>query len=232
MATLASNTKRWLSAVDDLLRGKGAPAPSMAGASPMNLHRLAIILIVFGAIYGAAMGSFGSEAGNRALQMLYSAVKMPILLLCTFALSLPSFFVVNTLFGLRDDFADAIRGLLSTQAALTVILASFAPFTLLVYISTDNYDFAVLFNALMFGIASIAAQLVLKRAYKPLIAKNAKHRTLLRAWMGIYAFIGIQMGWILRPFIGKGDLETHFFRDNAWGNAYIEVLRKVLELVG
>ena len=42
--------------------------------------------------------------GPRVWQVVYSAVKVPFLLFTTFLLSLPSFFVVNTLLGLRPDF--------------------------------------------------------------------------------------------------------------------------------
>jgi branched-subunit amino acid ABC-type transport system permease component len=109
------------------------------------------------------------------------------------------------------------------QASLTLILASLAPFTLTWYASTDAYAPAVLMNAAMFGLASLAAQLVLRRLYEPLIARNPRHRTLLRAWLVLYAFIGIQLGWVLRPFIGHPGSEVRFFRQGAWGNAYIEV---------
>ncbi len=47
--------------------------------------------------------------GQRLLQVVYSAVKVPFLLMATFVLSLPSFFVVNTLLGLRSDFARVLR---------------------------------------------------------------------------------------------------------------------------
>jgi len=42
-------------------------------------------------------------------------------------------------------------------------------------------------------------------------------------WLVLYTFIGIQMGWVLRPFIGSPKLETAFFREEAWGNAYLEI---------
>ena len=66
-------------------------------------------MLIFGFAYGAAMGSFGGVAGERAWQLLYSAVKAPLLLLATFAIGLPFFFVLNTLYGLRRDFREALR---------------------------------------------------------------------------------------------------------------------------
>ena len=213
--------------VDDVLRAK----PSLVHDSDHRrwLHLVAMLMIVFGLVYGAVMGSYG---GMRGAQMLYSAIKVPILLTATFVISLPSFFVINTLLGLRDDFAASLRALATTQAGLTIILASFAPFTALWYASVENYDAAIIFNLLMFGIASFTAQGLLRRFYRPLIQRNPHHRTMLWIWLGIYAFVGIQMAWVLRPFIGDPHAPTTFFRTEAWGNAYVEVAHTLLRLAG
>ena len=220
----------FLARADDLLRG--GPWASGADSAPgrqarLLLHLLAFV-VLFGVFYGAVMGAFGGVRGGRALQLLYSGVKVPLLLLVTFALSLPSFFVLNTILGVRPDFGQALRALIATQAALTIILASLAPFTALWYASSGHYQAAILFNALMFAVASVGAQLLLRRWYQPLIARNNRHRLLLRAWLVVYAFVGIQMAWILRPFVGEPTMATRFFRDEAWGNAYVEVARIIV----
>jgi len=182
--------------------------------------------------YGAVMGSFGGVTGGRGLQVLYSGVKVPLLLVVTFGLSLPSYFVLNTLLGVRDDFGDVLRGLVTTQAALTIVLASLAPLTAFWYASSDNYRQALAFNAVMFAVASFAAQLLLRRWYRPLVARNSRHRVLLRSWLVIYAFVGIQMGWVLRPFVGHPDAPTRFFRyGSAWGNAYEHVAETLWKAV-
>jgi hypothetical protein len=155
--------------------------------------------------------------------MLYSGLKVPLLLLATFALSLPSFFVLNTLFGLRQDFARALRALASTQAALTIILASVAPMTALWYLTCRDYQIAILFNAAMFAVASFAAQVVLRRLYRPLIQRNRRHLNMVRLWLLVYAFVGIQMGWSLRPFIGDPSQRTTFVRSGAMTNSYISL---------
>jgi hypothetical protein len=220
-----------LSRADDVLRGQRW---TMDASHPAKVILILLSLVLlFGITYGAAMGTFG---GGRFLQIAYSALKVPMLLLVTFVVALPSFFVLNTLLGVRDDFPMAVRALLTTQAGLTIVLASLCPFTLLWYASSDFYQGAILFNTLMFAIASIAAQRLLQRCYRPLIDKNPVHRKLLRAWLTIYAFVGIQLGWVLRPFIGDPSQPTHFFRDEAWGNAYVVVAQMIwtvfLRLVG
>ena len=207
---------------DEVLRSGGASAD----ATPLMrspLQHLAL-LVVFGLFYGAVMGSFGGVTGGRALQPLYSGLKVPLLLVVTFALSLPSFFILNTLLGVRDDFPVVLRGLAATQAALTIVLASLAPVTAFWYASSGDYRQALAFNAAVFAASSVAAQFLLRRWYRPLVARNPRHRALVRAWLAIYAFVGIQTAWVLRPFVGHPGGETRFFRYGAaWGNAYEHV---------
>lgn len=185
-----------------------------------------------GAVYGAAMGAFGGFDGDRPLQIAFSAVKVPILVLVTTLLALPSFLVVNTLLGLRADLPDVLRALAATQAALAVVLASLAPYTAVWYLSTRDYHEATLFNASMFAAASLSAQWVLRRRYAPLVAKDPRHRWMMRAWLIVYAFVGIQMGWVLRPFIGQPGVPATFFRDGAWGNAYVVVAETAVRAFG
>ncbi|MDR3633715.1 MAG: hypothetical protein P4L84_07745 [Isosphaeraceae bacterium] len=205
---------------DSLLRTRPRPVVG-------SLRALVGTAVLFGLFYGGVMGTFGGIGGARVWQLIYSAVKVPLLLVVTFGLSLPSFFVLNTLVGLRADFAAALRALAATQAGLTVILASFAPFTLLWYASSADYPAAILFNALMFGAASLSAQILLRRGYRPLIERDGRHRWLLRTWLLIYAFVGVQMGWLLRPFIGAPDQPVQFFRSGSWENAYVIVARMI-----
>ena len=110
---------------------------------------------------------------------------------------------------------------------MAIILASIAPFTLLWYVSSDDYPQAILFNALMFATASLTAQWLLHGYYRPLVARSAKHRWLLWTWISVYAFIGIQMGWIMRPFVGSPGGDVQFFRQHAWDNAYVRVARVI-----
>lgn len=214
---------------DNVLRAR--PWAVEGSDSSRTLAQLGLLVSVFGIIYGAVMGSFGGVFGERIWQVVFSAVKVPILLTATFALSLPSFFVVNTLFGLRSDFSHSLRALLATQAGLTIVLASFAPFTVVWYVSSGNYRGAIVFNMLMFAGASVTAQGLLRRFYEPLIRRDARHRALLRAWLVIYSFVGIQMGWVLRPFIGSPDLAPQFFRQDAWGNAYVKLANIIWRLI-
>jgi hypothetical protein len=206
-----------------VLRGESATpsSPRPGGA----LAHLSFAIIACGAVYGAVMGSYGGLTGGRLWQVAFSATKVPLLLAITFALSLPSFFVLNTLFGVRDDFGRVLRALVAGQAALALVLVTLAPYTVIWYISFGDYRAAILFNGAMFAAASLAAQWQMRRSYRPLIARNPRHRLLRRVWLLIYVFVGIQMGWVLRPFVGDPSIPPQFLRAEAWGNAYVTVVR-------
>ena len=100
-----------------------------------STRRLIVVIAVFSITYGLVMGSFSIDGHIRGKQMVYSATKIPLLLLATFAISLPSFFVLNTLLGVRDDFRAALRAVAATQACLAIVLTSLSPLTAVWYAS-------------------------------------------------------------------------------------------------
>ncbi len=79
----------------------------------------------------------------------------------------------------------------------------------------------------MFAVASMGAQWLLRREYRPLIGRRPAHRWMLRTWIVIYVFVGIQMGWVLRPFIGNPRAPVQFFREDSWSNAYVVVVEMI-----
>lgn len=217
-----------LTSVDQFLRGRGDFAPG-ASASGRAVVLLAFTLI-FSALYGAMMGSFGlcsSGQGRLAAYCWIVAVKTPMLLLVTFVLCLPSFFVLNAVAGLRDDFPEALRAVLGSLACLAIVLAAFGPVTLFFYLCTDYYDAAILLNGLVFAVAAVASLKVSRRYYGPLIRRSPRHRAIMLIWFGVYIFVAIQMAWTLRPFIGDPNPEVPvvFLRSTEFDNAYIEVVR-------
>jgi len=191
----------------------------------LNLRARQVIplIIVAGALYGGVMGSFTSHGPPRWLQVVYSALKVPLLLGVSFAVTLPCFFILNTLLGLRADFRSAIRTLVIAQAGISIVLASLSPFVALWYASCADYPSAILFNGIIFAIATVAGQILLRRFFRTLIEHHPRHRALLRTWVIVYAFIAIQMAWVLRPFVGGPSEATTFFRQGAWGNAYVQI---------
>jgi hypothetical protein len=217
------------SLVDDVLRRRPWTTRTAARG---RTRALAVCVFGFGFLYGAAMGSYGGVAGDRLWQLLYSGLKVPILLLLNFLIGLPNFFVLNTLFGLRRDFREALRALVAAQAGLAIVLASCAPLTLFWYASFADYSAALQFNGFIFAVASFAGQHLLRGYYRPLVLRNPRHGPLLWTWLALYIFIGMQMAWIMRPFVGAPSAPVEFFRSGDWeNNAYVVVARLIFAAV-
>ena len=187
--------------------------------------------MLFRSAYGVAMGSFNGVAGEGWKQMLVSGSKVPLLFLVTFVLCLPSFYVLNMLAGLHADFFHVLNAVLGFQSLAAIVLAALAPITGLINVSTSYYSFVVFWNGIMFAIASLCGHWMMSRLYRPLIAANRRHALALRVWVLLYWFVGIQMAWVLRPFIGNPHKPVQFFRDEAWGNAYVEVIHLIIRVL-
>jgi hypothetical protein len=54
---------------------------------------------------------------------------------------------------------------------------------------------------------------------------------MLYVWIVLYAFVGSQMAWTLRPFIGYPDARFELIRDLG-GNFYSNVLISIGEVMG
>lgn len=205
---------------DDLLRGAGA----FDARTPVLVPWwwLPVLTAAGACIYGAFMGSYLLDAARLKL-VLYAGLKTPLLLMATTLLCLPGFFVLNTLLGLREDLRESLQAIFSGQAALGLALASLAPLLRFWYVSGPGYRWAILMNAILFATATGAGHLVMLRYYRRLIARHRYHRVGLYAWVVLYAFVGIQMGWVLRPFIGEPEVPVQFFRQGPFTNAYVVV---------
>jgi hypothetical protein len=215
--------------VDDLLRGLRRHAPEADGdeGGPVAFLPLAALGLAGGLFYGAVMGSYGLAAW----QALYSALKVPLLVAVSTLTCLPNLYTVNAVLGLGPDFHLVMRAILRAQGTVAVALASLAPITAFLYFGIDDYGTAVAINGLAFLLAAVAGQVTLSRGYRPLVARNPRHRIGRAAWLTLYLFVGIQAAWVLRPFVGDPNLPTRFFRSGAWGNAYVEVAGLVWRVV-
>jgi hypothetical protein len=56
-------------------------------------------------------------------------------------------------------------------------------------------------------------------------------KMVLIMWMFVYAFVGSQMAWTLRPFIGAPGSRFELFRQLG-GNFYANIIRSIGEILG
>ncbi len=204
----------------------------LAGNAGDGIMRPAIAAVFGVAVYGLAMGSFSVDDPSRVAFMLFAAIKTPTLLAITTLVCLPGYAALAIAFSLRDDLATSIARLVRAQATGAVVLASLAPVVLVAYSGIESHAWAILVNAALFTIAAATGQLQAWRLFRPLIARRRRHLALLALWVVAYAFVGIQLGWTLRPFVGTPGTDVQFFRDEAFTNAYVALARIVRDAIG
>jgi len=185
----------------------------------------------FLAVYGAVLGSTHS-----LIQALSSAAKLPILFLITLAICVPALYVLSVLFGASQRLTQSIALVLSAITVTAVLLLSFAPITFFFMLTTSGYQFFKLLNVLFFVIAGSLGMVFLSQGVQVVSTSDKQEgvkmrRLLLYVWIVLYAFVGSQMAWTLRPFIGYPDAKFELVRELG-GNFYSNILISLGEVLG
>ena len=186
--------------------------------------------IAFLALYGAVMGSTHS-----LWQALSSAAKLPILFLATLIVCSPTLYFFNVLFGSKQSLSQNLALILTAITVTAVLLLSFAPIILFFLLTTSHYQFFKLLNVGIFTIAGGMGMLFLSQGMRVVAASGKEgaraRRWVLRLWTLVYGFVGSQMAWTLRPFIGAPSMKFELFRQLG-GNFYANVLVSIGEILG
>lgn len=194
------------------------------------------VAIALAAFYGACMGSFAVVSGRAGAwkQMLSSTVKVPALFVFTLLVTFPSLYVFAALMGSRLTMKALVRLLVAAMGVAIALLASFGTITAFFAFTTNNHPFMVVLNALAFTIAGLIGQRFLRRGLQNVNveapAEDAvRVRNLFRAWAILFALVGAQMSWVLRPFVG-GETEFALFRDRG-SNFFAALFALIQKLV-
>ncbi len=181
--------------------------------------------------YGATVGIWTSPR-----LALYAAVKLPLVMLATAALTLAVAWVLARLVGWRLPLASAVVLMLLPLAVASVILLALSPVSALFMMSspapdaTARWTHNLLFCAhtFMVGAAATAGIVVLRNLLLDLVERR-RARTLLALWFVIYAVVGGEVAWAFRPFVGSIYEEVRFLRPNALdGNVYEFLLQDIV----
>ncbi len=187
---------------------------------------LAILLL--SACYGATMGLY-----SGGLQIVYSAVKVPILILISLYLTVPSYYVLYSLLGGKRSLRQTITLLLSGFTIMAIILLAFVPVNLFFIITTprssDAHSFTALLNIAIFTLGGFFALIYLIKGGKVLYNEPGEEwKPAFLVGSVILAFVGTQMAWVLRPFFNYYE----FFIRPLESNFYTAVISLVSRFAG
>jgi hypothetical protein len=196
-----------------------------------KIRSMVVSTAAFLAVYGAVLGSTHS-----LLQALASATKLPLLFLITLAICVPALYVLSVLFGASQRLTQSIALVLTAITVTAVLLLSFAPITFFFMLTTSGYQFFKLLNVLFFVIAGSLGMVFLSQGVQVVSTSDKQEgtkmrRLLLYIWIVLYAFVGSQMAWTLRPFIGYPDARFELIRELG-GNFYSNILISMGEVLG
>ena len=115
-----------------------------------------------------------------------------------------------------------------------IALSGFAPVTLFFIITTRHYQFFKIFNVVFFAIAGILGIVFFARTQSKFFDDTPQPKgkaAFLRLWFLLYAFVGTQLAWTLRPFFGAPGLRFEIFR-GLGGNFYTDIIKSVGHILG
>jgi hypothetical protein len=192
--------------------------------------RYAVLTIVgLAGFFGLVAGAYSGPA-----QAIAAGIKLPFLFFATFAVCFPAFFVVQVLVGSRLRLVQVAVLVFGALALTSVLLAAFVPITAFFLVSGANYYFQHLLNIALAGVAGAFGMYALHEGLSVVCEKRGvyprKALTIMRAWAVLFAFVGIQLAWNLRPFLGDRNQPFRVFGAYQ-GNFYAAIVYAVNKLM-
>jgi hypothetical protein len=186
------------------------------------IYKQILIICLFGFLYGIVMGSYHSF-----LQALIAGVKLMVFFIATLLICFPSFYIIQQVLGSQMSFRQVTLVILSGFVLASSIALSFAPIIVFFLLTGDNYHFLQLLHVAIFIFSGIFGMKLMIDALKYACEKKSIYPktgvTVFRVWIIILAFVGIQLAWNLRPFLGDRNEKFQLFRKYE-GNFYTAVV--------
>jgi hypothetical protein len=186
-------------------------------------------IILLSGAYGAVMGSY-----NGVMQALASGIKFPMLFTLSILICFPAFFILQQVLGSKLGLRQMLGIIMAGFVMTALVLASFSPIIIFFMITGGNYAFLKLLHvgvcilAGLIGMKTILAALQYACEKKDIYPKIGV--TVFRFWLIILAFVGMQLAWNLRPFVGNRNLPFEWFRERE-SNFYLAVGRAAISLL-
>jgi len=196
------------------------------------------VIVAGSGTYGAAMGCW-----RAPLQGLFVAIKLPLIILLTTLGNSVLNSMLAPLLGLNLTFRQSCSSILMSFTIASAILGSFSPLaaflvwnapplTLNLQTSSGTYSLIQLTHVAVIAFAGIVANFRLVQLLTQLSGSVAAARRVLFGWLAGNLFLGSQLSWLLRPFIGAPNLPVEFLRAAAFkGNFYESVYRSLLRVL-
>jgi hypothetical protein len=195
---------------------------------PRKLRHGALTVVLLSGFFGLVAGAYSGW-----FQAIAAAIKLPFLFFATFAVCFPAFYVVQVLVGSRLRLTQVVVLVVGALALTSVLLGAFVPITAFFLVTGANYYFQHLLNIALAAVAGLFGMYALHDGLSVVCERRGvyprKALTIMRAWAVLFAFVGIQLAWTLRPFLGDRNTSFQVFGQYK-GNFYTAVIYAVKQL--
>ena len=225
------------SSISALLRGDLESIAGWAVHWSARRFWLHVGVIILGAgLYGASMGWWRDPQ-----QALYVAIKFPLIILLTTAGNALLNAMLAPLLGLNISFRQSFSAILMSFTITAAILGAFSPImAFMVWSAPDlaaknfsgsTYSLILLAHVSVIALAGVTGNVRLLQLLAQLGGSRVVARWVLFAWLAINLFLGSQLSWILRPFIGSPTLPVEFVRQAAFHGNFFEAVFHSLQQI-
>jgi hypothetical protein len=213
-----------------LLRGETeAVAPWTEAVAPARIATWLAVTVLGSSAFGAAMGWWRAPE-----QALFTAVKLPLVLLFTALGNALLNAMLAPLLGVNIGLRQSLLAVLMSFTIAGAILGGVAPLLAFVIWNAPplarsasagtTHAFILLTIVAAIAFAGVAANLRLLRLLERLGGGASVARRVLFAWLLVNLFLGSQLAWILRPFVGSPGLPVQFLRDEPLKGSFYEAV--------
>jgi len=228
----------FLQLLDKILRQRDQLLEEIMAGNEVRrqLRSFLFVILVLSAVYGMTMGTEAMTVSLQRglLQLITSALKVPLLYLLSLLVCFPVLFIVLVLMGARLRFGQTLALILLAVALNSVLLVSCAPIILFFTFTGSNYHFVKLLHVAIFSFSGFWGMLSLWQGLRITCEKSDLYPKqsirILKVWVLIFGFVGTQVAWSLRPFVGDPGQPYQLFRQSQASNFYEGVWKSVLGL--
>jgi hypothetical protein len=193
------------------------------------------VIMVGAGLFGAAVGSW-----RAPLQSLYTAIKLPLILLLTSLGNGLLNAMLAPLLGVNLSVRQSLLAVLMSFTIAAAILGAFSP--LLYFLiwntpallagaatNTSSHSLVLVSETGIIAFAGIVANVRLVQLLRELSGSAPAARKVLFAWLAGNLLLGSQLAWTLRPFVGSPGLPVQFLRDDPFHSSFYEAIFRALK---
>ena len=192
------------------------------------MFRHVSLIVISTAVYGLALGWW------RSFEMaLYVAAKLPVVFVGSTLVVSAFAWMAGLVVGAGLRYRDVLGLVFAAMASASRLLFALVPVVLFFIVSAapmsgtrEELRFAhaalLVTHIVIFAAAGVLGNLTLVRELRERVPVKCRVSVLVTLWLGVFAFVGCQVGWMMRPLVGSPNITVEFLREDALDSNFLE----------